>query len=158
MRKQIIENILYTDMTKHFQFMGELKALPQKPDYDIAGKHKPDVMKALVHAADIGNPSRPFEICKEWAIRILGEFFGQGDKEAQLGLEITQLCDRKTVNIAKGQIGFIDFVVRPYFEALTGILPEMEYTVAQMRQNKDFWAVDVDKYEKQREENGNSQI
>jgi len=33
-------------------------------------------MKALVHAADIGNPSRPFEICKEWAIRILGEFFG----------------------------------------------------------------------------------
>ncbi len=28
MRKSIVDNILYTDMTKHFQFMGELKALP----------------------------------------------------------------------------------------------------------------------------------
>ena len=60
MRKSIVDNILYTDMTKHFQFMGELKALPSKEDYDISGKHKADIMKALVHAADIGNPSRPF--------------------------------------------------------------------------------------------------
>ena len=75
MRKSIIDNILYTDMTKHFQFMGELKALPQKEDYDITGKYKPDIMKALVHAADIGNPSRPFDICKDWALKILAEFF-----------------------------------------------------------------------------------
>lgn len=60
MRKSIVDNILYTDMTKHFQFMAELKALPSKDDYDISGKYKPDIMKALVHAADIGNPSRPF--------------------------------------------------------------------------------------------------
>ena len=33
-RKQIIENILYTDMTKHFQFMGEIKAMPTKDDFE----------------------------------------------------------------------------------------------------------------------------
>jgi len=64
MRKIIVENILYTDMTKHFAFFADLKALPSKEDYDPRGKHKTDLMKALVHAADIGNPSRPFEICK----------------------------------------------------------------------------------------------
>ena len=59
-------------------------------------------MKALVHAADIGNPARPFELAREWSLRILSEFFSQGDREKSLGLEVTNLCDRKTVNIAKG--------------------------------------------------------
>ena len=77
MRKCIIENILYTDMSKHFIFTNELKNLPSKEDFDLSGKHKPELMKALVHAADIGNPARPFELCKEWAMRILSEFFSQ---------------------------------------------------------------------------------
>lgn len=67
----MIENILYTDMTKHFMFMGEIKAMPFKDDYEPSGKHKPDILKALVHAADIGNPARPFGLCKDWAFKIL---------------------------------------------------------------------------------------
>lgn len=74
-RKQIIDNILYTDMTKHFAFMNELKSHATKDDFEPEGKHKPDIMKALVHAADIGNPARPFEICKLWALKIVSEFF-----------------------------------------------------------------------------------
>jgi hypothetical protein len=74
-RKYILDNILYTDMGKHFAFLGELKAMPNKEDYDPTLKHKPDIMKALVHAADIGNPSRPYDICKLWTFRILSEFF-----------------------------------------------------------------------------------
>jgi hypothetical protein len=62
-------------MTKHFQFTNDLKALPSREDYDIKGKHKGDIMKALVHASDVGNPARPYEICKIWALKILGEFF-----------------------------------------------------------------------------------
>ena len=34
-------------------------------------------MKALVHASDVGNPARPFETCKMWALKILREFFNQ---------------------------------------------------------------------------------
>lgn len=55
--------------------MGEIKGLPGKEDFEPSGKHKMDIMKALVHAADVGNPARPFEICKEWALKILAEFF-----------------------------------------------------------------------------------
>lgn len=86
MRKQIIENILYTDMTKHFQFMGEIKAMPIKDDFEPNGKNKADLMKALVHAADIGNASRPYDISKEWAMRCLSEFFAQVIKNNLYGL------------------------------------------------------------------------
>jgi hypothetical protein len=75
MRKYIVDNILYTDMSKHFIFMGEIKAMPNKEDYDPTNKYKPEIMKALVHAADVGNPSRPFDICKIWTMKILSEFF-----------------------------------------------------------------------------------
>lgn len=47
-------------MAKHFGFIGDLNAMPNKEDFDPTGKHKPDLMKALVHAADIGNQARPF--------------------------------------------------------------------------------------------------
>jgi len=32
-------------------------------------------MKALVHAADIGNSTRPFGIAKQWSEKIIKEFF-----------------------------------------------------------------------------------
>lgn len=112
-------------MTKHFAFMADIKAMPSKEDYDPRGKYKPDILKALVHAADIGNPARPYDICKIWSLKILSEFFAQGDKERNLGIEISLLCDRKTTNVSKSQIGFIDFVVLPYFDALTKVIPGM---------------------------------
>jgi len=41
---------------------SEIKTLSEtvKEDRDLGGKNKILVMKALVHAADIGNPTRPF--------------------------------------------------------------------------------------------------
>lgn len=67
--------ILYTDMTKHFGFMNDLKTMLTKDDYDPAGKYKGDILKSMLHAADIGNPSRPYEISKLWAMKVLAEFF-----------------------------------------------------------------------------------
>lgn len=75
LRKQIVDNILYTDMSKHFPFMAELKGLPSKDDFDPQGKHKPDLFKAIVHASDVGNPTRPYEVSKVWSLKILAEFF-----------------------------------------------------------------------------------
>ena len=63
-------------MSKHFIFMGEIKKLPTMEDFSPSlPKYKCDIQKALVHAADIGNPARPFEICKIWALKVLQEFF-----------------------------------------------------------------------------------
>ena len=75
MRKYIVDNILFTDMSKHFAFLNEIKGMSMQDNFDPSGKQKPDIMKALVHAADVGNPARPFDMCKVWAIKILQEFF-----------------------------------------------------------------------------------
>lgn len=80
--------------------INDLNNLPSKQDYDPLEKHKPDILKSLVHAADIGNPARPFELCKFWCFKVLKEFFAQGDKERSFGLEISMLCDRRNTNIA----------------------------------------------------------
>lgn len=75
-----------------------------------------------------------------------------------MGLEITMLCDRKTTNVARSQIGFIEFVVLPYFDALASILPGMYFAVDQMKANKETWGQMIEEYEKQREEKGNENM
>ncbi|KAK0155349.1 Calcium/calmodulin-dependent 3',5'-cyclic nucleotide phosphodiesterase 1C [Merluccius polli] len=46
-------------------------------------------------------------------------FSSQGDKEADLGLPFSPLCDRNSTMVAQSQIGFIDFIVEPTFTVLT---------------------------------------
>jgi hypothetical protein len=108
MRKDILENILCTDMTKHGSIASEMKALgdTNSEDRKLDGTNKRSLLKALVHASDINNVTRPFEIAKDWGMRAVKEFFNQGDKERALNLEISMLCDRHTTNFAKSQIGF----------------------------------------------------
>lgn len=73
-------------------------------------------------------------------------------------MEVTLLCDRKTTNVAKSQIGFINFVVYPYFDALTKVFPLMQYTCDQLKVNADIWAGSVDEYEKKMIETSNEGI
>jgi cAMP-specific phosphodiesterase 4 len=102
-RKMILENILGTDMTKHVAIQAEVKAIAALPEGErqMGEKNKAYLIKALVHAADIGNPTRPFEIAMKWGVNIVKEFFHQGDREKFQGLEISFGCDRMTSNFAK---------------------------------------------------------
>jgi len=54
------------------------------------------------------------------------EFFYQGDKERELGYDISMLFDRHTVNFANSQIGFCNFMIYPYFNTLNKIVPKLE--------------------------------
>jgi hypothetical protein len=36
-------------------------------------------MDSIIHASDISNPIKPFEIYKQWTERIIEEFWLQGD-------------------------------------------------------------------------------
>ena len=60
----IVENILCTDMGKHAGIQNEIKAIGQLPESerDLLGKNKNVVLRAVVHAADISNPTKPFDI------------------------------------------------------------------------------------------------
>ncbi|KAG7162109.1 Calcium/calmodulin-dependent 3',5'-cyclic nucleotide phosphodiesterase 1-like 1 [Homarus americanus] len=78
--------------------------------------HSLDKAKALslvLHCCDISHPSKSWDLHERWTKQLLEEFFRQGDKERELGLPYSPLCDRNNTLVAESQIGFIDFIVDP---------------------------------------------
>ena len=66
---------------------------------------KTEVMCLLLHAVDVSHPTKRWELHQEWTARCMEEFFKQGDKERELGLDISPLCDRDTTQVPQSQIG-----------------------------------------------------
>ncbi|KAL4485809.1 hypothetical protein ABPG72_012349 [Tetrahymena utriculariae] len=120
MKKYIQHNILATDMSKHNQIMNEFKDnLPYllKEDYAITEQQKINLCGALVHAADIGAPTRDFSISKEWSLRIAKEFTAQFELEQQNKLPVTPFYKDldKYLTLATNEIGFINFFIKPFW-------------------------------------------
>ena len=123
MRKKMISCVLSTDMfyhSNHTQFMKDLIAKK-----DIKQEDNQQYMNLLIHAADISNPTKPFNIYLKWAKLVLEEFCQQGDKEKALGLVCT--CDRKKVKLNTNQIGFIDYVVEDFVSSFVKIFPSLKF-------------------------------
>ena len=82
----------------------------------------------MFHMADISNPTKPFKICRSWTDLLFVEFFMQGDIERlhpQTFPNISQFFDRKTTNIAKSQIGYINFIKLPSYATIIKVFPNL---------------------------------
>ncbi|XP_051879469.1 dual specificity calcium/calmodulin-dependent 3',5'-cyclic nucleotide phosphodiesterase 1A isoform X2 [Pristis pectinata] len=117
LRSLVIEMVLSTDMSCHFQQIKSMRNTLQQPE----GTDKAKVMSLMLHAADISHPAKSWQQHYRWTMTLMEEFFRQGDSEADLGLPFSPLCDRKSTMVAQSQIGFIDFIVEPTFSVLTDI-------------------------------------
>ncbi|XP_070831937.1 dual specificity calcium/calmodulin-dependent 3',5'-cyclic nucleotide phosphodiesterase 1A isoform X2 [Chaetodon trifascialis] len=114
LRALVIEMVMSTDMSCHFQQIKTMRnALTQTHSID-----KVKVLSLMLHAADISHPAKAWPLHYRWTHSLMEEFFRQGDKEMELGLPFSPLCDRKATMIAQSQIGFIDFIVEPTFSGL----------------------------------------
>ena len=60
---------------------------------------------------------------------------------------MSQFYDRKTTNIAKSQIGFIDFIIKPAYTAVIKVFPNLSHLEQQMETNKANWTNLFDEYE-----------
>eukprot|EP00747_Dinoflagellata_sp_TGD_P100038 gnl/TRDRNA2_/TRDRNA2_167921_c0_seq1.p1 gnl/TRDRNA2_/TRDRNA2_167921_c0~~gnl/TRDRNA2_/TRDRNA2_167921_c0_seq1.p1 ORF type:complete len:177 (+),score=41.17 gnl/TRDRNA2_/TRDRNA2_167921_c0_seq1:2-532(+) len=103
--------------------------------------------KLILHLSDIANPTKPFKICKLWALKCLDEFFLQGDKEKELGIPLQSLNDRDQVNKSFSQIVFIEFLVAPLTSLSLKVLFPLEPIAAQLLSNirkwQDLWAAET---------------
>ncbi|XP_060033599.1 dual specificity calcium/calmodulin-dependent 3',5'-cyclic nucleotide phosphodiesterase 1A isoform X2 [Erinaceus europaeus] len=115
LRSLVIEMVLSTDMSGHFQQIKNIRNSLQQPE----GIDRAKTMSLILHAADISHPAKTWNLHHRWTMALMEEFFLQGDKEAELGLPFSPLCDRKSTMVAQSQIGFIDFIVEPTFSLLT---------------------------------------
>lgn len=74
---------------------------------------KSKALQLVLHSCDISHPAKQWDLHYRWTVGVLEEFFQQGDREQELGLPFSPLCDRQTTVIPQSQIGFIDFIVEP---------------------------------------------
>jgi cAMP-specific phosphodiesterase 4 len=62
------------------------------------------VLQSMIHLADLSNPTKPIDLYRQWNQRILEEYWKQGDKEKEQGIEISPMCDRHNSTLEKSQV------------------------------------------------------
>mmetsp|Transcript_88489 Transcript_88489/g.222764 ORF Transcript_88489/g.222764 Transcript_88489/m.222764 type:complete len:577 (+) Transcript_88489:92-1822(+) len=145
LKGRVVDMVLATDMAQHRRMVddmaSEVAANETAQDID-----KLVLERYLLHLADIGHALRPRAQHREWSILVRQEFFAQGDQEKKLGLTPVPLCDRdKAPTLAKGQQGFLNFVVvpawRPLFQVLGATASKsLEWYLAD---NQAMWAEEL---------------
>ncbi|XP_060666588.1 dual specificity calcium/calmodulin-dependent 3',5'-cyclic nucleotide phosphodiesterase 1 isoform X7 [Drosophila nasuta] len=133
LRTLIIDMVLATDMTYHFQQLKIMRNLLtlQEPTID-----KSKALSLVLHCCDISHPAKHWDVHHRWTMLLLEEFFRQGDLEKELGLPFSPLCDRKNTLVAESQIGFIDFIVEPSMTIMSDMLEHILAPIAPVIKNK----------------------
>ena len=117
-RKLIIEMILETDMSKHFEILAKFRTRAIiLSDYSISNiEDKANVLAMGLKCADIAHSAKDTTLHIKWTNLVCEEFFTQGDLEKSRGQTVSMYCDRQATDIAKSQIGFIKNICLPLFE------------------------------------------
>ncbi|XP_066211207.1 high affinity cAMP-specific and IBMX-insensitive 3',5'-cyclic phosphodiesterase 8A [Saccopteryx leptura] len=157
LRQAIIDMVLATEMTKHFEHINKFINRVNKPLAELKENKKTDqdqeatntilrtpenrtlIKRMLIKCADVSNPCRPLELCIEWAARISEEYFSQTDEEKQRDLPVMMPgFDRNTCSIPKSQISFIDYFITGMFNAWDAFvdLPEL---LQHLDNNLKYW-------------------
>ncbi|UJR21438.1 hypothetical protein I4U23_024524 [Adineta vaga] len=147
LRKMVIDMVLATDMSKHMQLLADLKTMVESKK--VTGNNiimlesyddRIQVLQNMIHCADLSNPTKPLDIYIKWTDRIMEEFWRQGDKERELKLEISPMCDRRVASVEKHQVGFIEFIVHPLWETWADLVyPDASAILETLEQNRDWY-------------------
>ena len=133
-RKQMISCVLSTDMTKHSKSVDFLEKCLSNDNKEVVENDSQNYMNLIIHSADISNPTKKFEIYFKWADLVVKEFYYQGDREKKLGLKCS--CDRNKVTLYKSQLGFIDYVVNPFFSLFVKLFPKLHFFIDNLEENR----------------------
>lgn len=143
-RQKMISMVLATDNAHHFVELSSFKAKVRelKNDNKLSTAEPNDKLMLIsncVHFADLSNLGKRWEIGFKWSELLFDEFFAQGDLERKSGLPIGFLMDRYTTNIATNQVGFINVFVKPCFDALADMLPNIKLNVENIEKAIEKW-------------------
>ncbi|XP_042234466.1 cAMP-specific 3',5'-cyclic phosphodiesterase 4C-like isoform X4 [Homarus americanus] len=147
LRKMVIDMVLATDMSKHMSLLADLKTMVETKKVAGSGvllldnyTDRIQVLQNMVHCADLSNPTKPLELYKNWVSSIMEEFFQQGDRERDQGMDISPMCDRHSATIEKSQVGFIDYIVHPLWETWADLVhPDAQDILDTLEHNRDWY-------------------
>jgi len=163
LRQSMIDMVLATELTKHFEHVNKFISIVTKSHSNAAAavldqdaphrstrassnansKETQDlknlIKRVMIKVADVCNPVKKRDLCVEWARRISEEYFAQTDEEKKLGLAPSlPLFDRNTCNLPKSQSSFIEWFLIDMCEAwheFCGI----EELVTNLHDNHNYW-------------------
>ncbi|KAK2184145.1 hypothetical protein NP493_279g03001 [Ridgeia piscesae] len=146
-RRMVIDMVLATDMSKHMSLLADLKTMVETKKVAGSGlllldsySNRIQVLQNMVHCADLSSPTKPLDLYREWTRRVMEEFFHQGDLERQMGFDISPMCDRLSASIEKTQVGFIDYIAHPLWEAWADLVhPDCQEILDTLEDNRDWY-------------------
>jgi hypothetical protein len=174
----MISEILATDMANHGKVMSVITARisdeilngnKNNIKFELLSKNpktqfeeQQSLLDFFIHAADLAHNTKLFKISIQWVELLTNEFWLQGDKEKELNLPVSFLCDRIGSDIPSSQVGFISGFILPTFDVLIEIFPTLNYTVENAKNNIAEWKKLVEQHrlkgwtprEKEVKENG----
>ncbi|TNN38474.1 cAMP-specific 3',5'-cyclic phosphodiesterase 4D [Liparis tanakae] len=147
LRKMVIDMVLATDMSKHMNFLADMKTMVETKKVTSLGvllldnySDRIQVLQNMLHCADLSNPTKPLELYRQWTDRIMGEFFTQGDRERDKGMDVSPMCDKHNASIEKNQVGFIDYVVHPLWETWADLVhPDAQDILDTLEDNREWY-------------------
>uniref|UniRef100_A0A4W5K1T2 Phosphodiesterase n=1 Tax=Hucho hucho TaxID=62062 RepID=A0A4W5K1T2_9TELE len=147
LRRMVIDMVLATDMSKHMSLLADLKTMVETKKVTSSGvllldnyTDKIQVMRNMVHCADLSNPTKSLDLYRQWTDRIMNEFSHQGDRERERGIEISPMCDKHTASVEKSQVGFIDYIVLPLWETWADLVhPDAQDILDTLEDNRNWY-------------------
>ncbi|XP_055775060.1 cAMP-specific 3',5'-cyclic phosphodiesterase 4D-like isoform X1 [Salvelinus fontinalis] len=147
LRKMVIDIVLATDMSKHMNLLADLKTMVETKKVTSSGvllldnySDRIQVLQNMVHCADLSNPTKPLQLYRQWTDRIMEEFFTQGDRERERGMEISPMCDKHNASVQKSQVGFIDYIVHPLWETWADLVhPDAQDILDTLEDNREWY-------------------
>ena len=147
-RKDIIEMVLATDMSAHFDIVSSFgnvvaakgvegticQSSDKAEDTSICDSfdflREPHatrilILKVAIKLSDLGHCLLPWEEHMSWCERLEAEFFTQGDAERNESLDVSPLMDRNDSGVCDhhNSVGFFQMFVIPMLELWTDLFP-----------------------------------
>ncbi|KAK9819731.1 hypothetical protein WJX72_001710 [[Myrmecia] bisecta] len=165
LRTAIVEEVLSTDMKRHFNLLSNFQGVFQRknnnnngssgssmpaasaagpsrsvPWGDLLDEEKSLARQLALKCADIGHLAAPPEQHKKWALMLEEEFFRQGDKEKKANLKVSALMDRSNKGgITRSQVGFFNIVGIPLFQSFVEVFEGAQPLLDNAVQNYRMW-------------------
>ncbi|XP_053978655.1 dual 3',5'-cyclic-AMP and -GMP phosphodiesterase 11 isoform X1 [Hylaeus anthracinus] len=140
--KVLEEAILSTDLAVYFRKRGAFLSLARGGSYNWAySDHRELLRGMLMTVCDLAAITKPWDVEKRVAELVSSEFFEQGDIERRtLNITPIDIMNReKEDQLPMMQVGFIDSICLPIYEAFALLSDKLEPLVDGVRKNKQHW-------------------
>ena len=142
LRQLVLDMIMATDMQAHTDLLVRLEQLPTDNTEKLTAAQRGVLMQSVLHATDLHVPTLPWRSSRAWATALSEEFRAQVALERESSLPVSSfLVPADAKAHGKMESGFGGALVKPFYDALTRRLPELDLCCQMMRTNLEQWSL-----------------